>query len=255
MDLKIIDIERIFSFLITEFDFKETKSEESNIYKAKYLVIYKNVNANLQLEICADDFWAHCQIRRIINGLPAKHNDIKNCFGFEDLALLENENYEHMDYFAGSSNGTKVLHKIADLFKRNKVFFTTDVWIDTKKVKQLKRAALERTFGFTSRDENNYKSYFRELKRQTITLLKEDGYELVIDSDELPQYDDRKSVENFIMKKGSKTITVTQQDWRDNYFLYNIIIDGKTIFELDTGDHRDVDNAVNYTLEFLRPHI
>lgn len=160
-----------------------------------------------------------------------------------------------MDYFAGASNGTKVLHKIVELFKRNKLFFTTDVWIDTKKVKQLKRASLERTFGFTSNDENDYKTYFGELKSQTIKLLNENGYELILDSDELPQYDSRQSFKNFMMKKGSKTIIVTQQDWRDFYWLYNIIINGVTIFELDTGEHQDVEKAVKHTLDFLRPQI
>jgi hypothetical protein len=53
-----------------------------------------------------DDSWFHCEIRRIIDGQPAKYSDNENCFGFEDLAVLEsNTNYEHMDYYAGGSNG------------------------------------------------------------------------------------------------------------------------------------------------------
>ncbi len=84
--------------------------------------------------------WFHCEIRRLINGLPARYSDKENCIGFEGLAILESNNkYEHFDYYIGGSTGLRsVLTNASKLFKRHKTFLTTDNWIDVKKIEQLK---------------------------------------------------------------------------------------------------------------------
>lgn len=249
--MKLEDISRIFNFLVKEFGFELVGTEEPKYYKAKYLVIYKNDLSKLQIEICADDSWVHCEIRRIVNGQPSKYNDNENCFGFEDLAILEsNNNYEHMDYFAGASNGKIVLLNIAKLFQRNKIFFTTDSWIDFNRVEELKNMDFQTKFGFIP--NKNEQTYFGDLKRQAIKLLIENGYKLTLDSEELSPFDSRRMVKNFVMEKGIQKIKITQQDWRDSYFLYNIILGEKIIFELDIQENQDINKAVSLTMEKLK---
>jgi hypothetical protein len=248
------NIKTAFNFLVTAFGFKLVGKEEPKNFKAKYLVIYRNDQSKLQVELCGDDSWFHCEIRRIIDGQPAKYSDNENCFGFEDLAVLEsNNNYEHMDYYAGGSNGlTMVLTNTANLFKRNKIFFTTDGWIDLNRVEKLKNEDFQTKFGFNLSDNKNKPTYFGELKKQAMKLLTQNGYKLILDSEELSPFDSRGMVQNFAMQKGEKKIEITQQDWRDSYFLYNIKIGGKNIFEMNIREHQDIDVAVKLTMEKLR---
>ena len=45
---------------------------EFSILSAICFLVYHNSNSELQLEICGDSAWFHCEIRRIINGEPEK---------------------------------------------------------------------------------------------------------------------------------------------------------------------------------------
>src|SRR5688572_967790 len=100
------DITETFRFLTTEYNFQLVKTETTENFKAKYFAVYRNDNSKLQLEICGDTTWFHCEIRRLINGQPAHYSDSDNCIGFEALAVLEsNNNYEHFDYYAGGKTG------------------------------------------------------------------------------------------------------------------------------------------------------
>jgi hypothetical protein len=246
------DIKEAFNFLVIDFDFKLIGTEETKNYKAKYLVIYRNDKSKLQLEICADETWFHCEIRRIINGRPAKYSDKENCFGFEDLAILEsNNNYEHMDYYAGGRNGLlKVLTTTAKLFQRNKIFFTTDNWIDIRRIQQLRDEDFQRKFG--ALPDKNKPTYFTELKKQAIKFLTESGYKLILDSDELPPFDYDSIVKNFVFQKGYKKLKLIQEDWRDIYFIYHIELNDKSVFEINLQEHQDVNEAVQLTMDKLR---
>ena len=135
-------IETAFDFLISEYGFDLLETRQETNYKGEFLAVYRNDNSKLQLEISADDSYFHCEIRRLMNGLPARYSDRDNCIGFESLAILESDNnYEHLDYFAGGQNGMNgVLTVAVALFRRHKVFFTTDCWIDTRKIQELRDA-------------------------------------------------------------------------------------------------------------------
>jgi hypothetical protein len=249
-------IKSTFNFLLTDFGFKIVGAEELNRYKYKgdYLITYRNDQSKLQLEICASETWFHCEIRRLLNGHPAKYSDKENCIGFEKLAIIESNNkYEHMDYFAGGSNGLKnVLKNTSNLFHRNKTFFTTDSWLDTKRIEQLQDEEFQTKFGFKPSDNKNKPTYFGELKKEATKFLITHGFKLISDSDEFSPFDKNGMVTNIIFNEGNKKIKLTQQDWRDEYYLYNIELNGKVIFVMNIREHQDINEAVQLTMEKLK---
>lgn len=248
------DIKATFRFLITEYNFLLVKTETTENFTAKYFAVYRNDKSKLQIEICGDTTWFHCEIRRLINGQPAEYSDSDNCIGFEALAILEsNNNYEHLDYFAGGKTGLNgVLVNTAKLFKRNKSFFTTDNWIDVKKIEQLRDDDFERKFGV--RPDHNKPTFFGELKKQAIMLLTNNGYKLLVDSDELSPFDINVMEKHLTFSKNKKTIKIAQLDWRDDYFVYHIRIDDKKVFEIDIRN-QDINEAVDMSLLKLTKYL
>ncbi|WP_316832860.1 hypothetical protein [Pedobacter aquatilis] len=246
------EINNSFQFLTSEFGFQLVKTEYRKDFKAKHFLVYRNDSLKLQLEICGDTTWFHCEIRRLINGQPAKYSNKDNCISFEELAILEsNNNYEHFDYYAGSSTGLHgVLINTANLFKRYKKFLTTDNWIKVKQIEQLKGDDFEKKFGKRF-DDHNMPTFFGEVKKHATKLLIENGYKLLVDSDELSPFDRSGMVDYFTFAKDNRQIKVTQVDWRDDYFIYRIEVNGSKVFEIDIRN-QDISKAVDRTLGKLK---
>jgi hypothetical protein len=247
-------IKNSFRFLTTEYGFQLIKTEQRPDFKAIHFLVYRNDISKLQLEICGDPTWFHCEIRRLVKGQPAKYSDKTNTIGSEDLAILESDNnYEHFDYYAGGSTGLSgVLTNTTNLFKRHKTFFTTDTWIDIEKIEQLKNAAFEKQFG--KRPNDNMPSFFGELKKQATTVLSENGYKLIVDSEELSPFDKSGMVYYLTFYKGDRQIKITQADWRDDYFIYRIEVSGSKVFEIDIRN-QDTYKAVDRTIVKLKQQI
>lgn len=247
------DIKSTFHFLLTDFGFTLIGVDKFDKYKAEYFLTYRNDQSKLQVEVCADEGWFHCELRRIINGEPAKYNDKGNSIGFESLAILESDNnYEHLDYFAGGIGLSKVLQNTADLFRRNKIVFTTDAWVDTKKIERLQDEESQIKFGFKPSDNKNKPTYFGELKKEATKFLIDNGFKVILDTEELSPFDKRKMVANIIYKREEKKIRLAQQDWRDDYFLYNIELNGNQMFQMNIREHQDINEAVSLTMQKLK---
>lgn len=248
------EIKNIFNFLITDFGFKIVDIEklDRSKYKGEYLITYRNDQSKLQLEISAREDWFHCELRRLLNGHPAKYSDEENCRGFEALAILEsNNNYKHTDYYAGGRIGLKkVLKNTAKLFHRNQAFFTTDIWLDIKRIKQLRDEEFQTKFGF--KPSENKPTYFSELKKEAIKFLSAYSFKIISDSEEYSPFERHELETNIIFSDGHKKIKLTQQDWRDEYYLYNIELNDKVIFVMDRSKHQDVNEAVQLTMEKLK---
>ncbi len=248
------DIKNSFRFLTTEYGFQLIKTEQRPDFKAMHFLVYRNDTSKLQLEICGDTTWFHCEIRRLINGQPAKYSDKDNCIGFESLAILESNNkYEHFDYYAGGTTGLNgVLTNTENLFKRYKTFLTTDNWIDVKRIEQLRDDDFEKKFG--NRPDHSRPTFFGELKKQAIKLFTKNEYQLLIDSDELSPFDSSGMVDSLTFEKGNNQIKITQVDWRDDYFIYRIEVNGKKVFEIDIRN-QDTFKAVERTLIKLKQQL
>jgi hypothetical protein len=236
---RVSELEKIkknFDFLTEDFDFQIIKSEINKNFKADNFIVYRNDNSKLQVEICGDESWFHVEIRRLINGLPAKYSDKENCIGFESLALLESNNqYDHFYYFVGGQTGLKgVMENTAKLFKRHSVFFTTDSWIDTRLIEKLRDKDFQKTFGKIP-DKSNL-TFFGRIKEAVLPYLIDKGFKISLDSEELSPFDNNSLTKKVIFEKGKTVIKIYQLDWRDAYDIYCIAKNDNIIFEIDTNE-------------------
>ena len=215
-------IKTSFHFLTSEFHFELLRAEKVEGYRADNFLVYRNDQSKIQIEICADESWFHCELRRIVNGQPSKYSDKLNTVSFEDLAILEsNHKYDHFDYYTGGSIGlTGVLKNTANLLRRNSAFLTTDKWI----------------------------------KSSSIKLLSDNGYQLILDSDEASPFDQNSMTDKLVFQKENKKIEIAQVDWRDDYFIYKLVNNDTKIFDVDISkiDH---DKAVELMTNKLKANL
>jgi hypothetical protein len=236
-------ISKAFDFLLKNLGFELIKTELSRSYKGEYLLIYRNKRSNIQIEISADETWFHCEIRRIIDGEPAKYSDKENCIGFEDLAKLEsNNNYDHFDYVVKEKGLEVILENTAKLLKRHQDILTTEKWIDTKRIEQLIDEEFQAKFGFKPSDNKNKPTFFGLVKSHALKLLN-NGYQLTLNSSELPPYNRESTTEKIILENGEVTLKISQRDWRDDYSNYYLEINRQEMFEIDLNNYSDIETA------------
>jgi hypothetical protein len=227
-----VNVSQSFQFLVDEFGYTYSASQLKDLH----VLFYKNDNAGKQLEIAYSDGYFHCEIRRLIDGKPAKYSDNLNTISHEDLAIFESDNkHDHFDYFAGGSLGLKgVIKNVVALFKRQKQFFTGAEWIDTAKIQQLKDEEFAQKFGSTP--NRNVKPFFDLLREEAITILKKKGYAIIKDSKEGAPYDPDNNLQHITFFRLYNKVTISQLDWRDDYNTYYISRNNKKIIEVNVSE-------------------
>ena len=222
---------------------------------AENLLVYRNDRAEKQLEICADESYFHCELRRLVNGRPVPYTDKANCIGFEDLATLEsNGTHDHMAYFAGGGNRMKgVLATTTSLFNRHRDFLSTNAWVDTRRLADIQRAGLERILKRPLAEEyERNESFFERLAKAASEMLLPQGYRLVFDNKTLPPYHSRRHLDRISFEKGSTLVEMFQKDWRDTYYIYHVQVQGITVACIDDTDGRSNDERVNEAISKLQ---
>lgn len=247
-------IKTSFHFLTRDFHFELLRAEKVENYRADNFLVYRNDQSKIQIEICADESWFHCELRRIVNGQPAKYSDKSNNVSFEDLAVLEsNHKYDHFDYYMGGSTGLAgVLKNTANLLRRNSTFLTTDNWIDVEKIENLKDQEFARQFGEIP--DNSKPTFFSKIKSISINLLTDNCYQLTLDSDEVSPFDQNSMTDKLVFKNGNKKIEIAQVDWRDDYFIYEVLKNNTKVFDIDISKI-DLDKAVELTTNKLKAYL
>jgi hypothetical protein len=235
----------IFSFLEKDFDMKLIEI----LPNERVVFIYKN--SFVQVEFCIGNSVFHAEIRQIINGELKPYSNSHHNISFEDLAILEsNHNYEHMDYFAGSSGGLKkVIKNSVALFKRHKSLFTSDNWVNTVKIKELKDKDFEETFNIKP---TNAPSLIDIVDTNIKSQMKINGYKKTKDSRELPPYSEDKIWERLAYSNGSKEISIAVQDWRDEYYIYNIKVGSKKVKRVDILKLGGTVKAGEFIVNFIK---
>jgi len=247
-------IKTSFHFLTSDFHFELLQAEKVENYRADNFLVYRNDQSKIQIEICADESWFHCELRRIVNGHPAKYSDKSNNVSFEDLAILEsNHKYDHFDYYTGGSTGlTGVLKNTANLLRRNSKFLTADNWIDVQKIETLKDQEFARQFGKIP--DKTKPTFFSKIKSSSIKLLNESGYKLTLDSDEVSPFDQNSMTDKLVFQNDNKKIEIAQVDWRDDYFIYKLVKNDTKMFDIDISKI-DLDKAVELMTNKLKANL
>lgn len=247
-------IKTSFHFLTCDFHFELLRAERVENYRADNFLVYRNDQSKIQIEICADESWFHCELRRIVNGQPAIYSDKLNTVSFEDLAILEsNHNYDHFDYYAGGSTGLKgVLKNTANLLKRNSALITTDNWIDVKKIETLKDQEFAKQFGKIP--DKSKPTFFSKIKSSSIKWLNDKGYQLTLDSDKVSPFDQNSMTDKLVFQKDNKKFEISQVDWRDNYFIYKLVKNDTKLFDIDISKI-DFEKAVELMTNKLKANI
>lgn len=247
-------IKKGFDFLIKDFGFKLLTADQVNNLRADYFLVYRNDNSEKQIEICADESWFHSEIRRLIDGNPANYNDTENCISFEDLAIWENEkNYDHFDYFAGGQNGLEgVIENTAKLFRRNQKLLTTNIWLDTEKVRKFEDNEFEEKFG--NLPDRSKPTFFENLRRELRELLADKDFEFILDSGKLSPFDRNSITDKLILVTKDLKLEIRQKDWRDDYFIYEVFKNHNKVFAIDISE-MDIDRAVDLTINNVKVNI
>lgn len=247
-------IKKGFDFLVKDLGYKLQTAKQVDNYRADYFLVYRNDNSKLQIEICADESWFHSEIRRLVNGKPADYKDRENCVSFEDIAIWESENnYDHFDYYPGGQNGLEgVIYNTAKLFKRNQKLLTTDVWLGTNKIQELKDKDFENKFG--KLPDRNKPTYFGKLKIEIRELLVDCDFQFVLDSDNVSPFDQNSMTDKLILEAKNSKFEIRQKDWRDDYFIYELFKSDNKVFEIDISKI-EIDRAVELTINKIKANL
>ncbi len=239
-----------FHFLSDEFGFVKIKQERNNKLKGEYLVIYQNKTSQIQIEISSSASWFCCILRQLINDVPAKYSDSNKVLDIEDLALLEDKAYNHFDYVVTGNGLSKVLKNVKQLIKRNKKLYTTLAWVNTNKIKLLRT---DKSLKLMDLNLDVYSgsqiSAFEKLISIIEGYLSSKGYFLCFDSTEEPPYSYSSLIETKKYNNSKDEIEISQEDWRDEFFMYYFAYNNVRILEFDLSD---IDGTVSKIKYFLQ---
>jgi hypothetical protein len=230
-----------FSFLENDFGYSLITEETQKFYKGNNVLIYRNDNAEKQIEICGGGSFFHCIIRKIEDEQLCDYTDDKKNIGFEDLAIIDNPKYDHFDFFAGGSTGVDgVTKNTVALFKRQEKFLTKTEWIDLEKVEQFKNEEFKSRFGM---DRLKHKGLFiDEIKEMVATVYP--YFKLVFDNGTFPFYHEDSTLEKLKYEWNGKTIVIEQYDWRDYREIYTVFMNENKLKEIDTSRFKNKEGAI-----------
>lgn len=227
-----------FSFLVKAYGYDLIKAETQDFYKGKNLLIYENARAQKQIEICGGASFFHCIIRKMNNGELTEYPNQNDNIGLEDLAIVDNPDYEHFDYYAGGSTGVDgVTQNTVALFKRQEHFLRNDDWVDLNHIEKLKDRKYKSRFG----DERpRYKAYFiDEVKSMVNTEFPE--FELIFDNRKLPFYHEDSTLQKLVFDWRSNKIAIAQYDWRDYPEVYRVFLNEEKVSEVEAKESEGID--------------
>lgn len=231
-----------FNFLQIHFGYKLIKEETQSYYKGENLLVFRNNTAQKQIEICGGVSFFNCIIRKIQSGELSDYDDQINNIDFEDLAMADNPNYDHSEFYAGGKNGViGVAKQTSKLFKNQKTFLTTNIWIDIHKVETLKNGPLNSRFRTV---KNNKPEFFIDKVREMVNSEFPE-FKLTFSNQKLPFYHRNSTLERLIYEIKDNQIEIEQYDWRDIREIYTIFLNGSKINEIDISKFNDENEAID----------
>lgn len=165
-----------------------------------------------------------------MNGAIANHNDASGSIRIHDLAILDNPNYDHLDYYAGGSQGLEgVVTNTISLCKRQRELLTSDKWINFDQIESYKDQNFKNRFGIER--PKNSESFMLKIKQ----LIARDfsDFELLFDNSALPHYHEDSTLQQLIYSFDKKEIKIKQYCYRDYPRVYEVFIDESLLVEVD----------------------
>lgn len=237
-----------FHFLVSEYGYELLSEARRKDLKGPYLLEYRNKEARKQLEICGSDSYFHCIIRRIDRGQLFPYRDHVNNLGFQTLAIADDHNYDHLDYYAGGNLRLKgVAQNTQALFKRQRNFLTGKDWLMDGQFQSTENPSFQEAVEQAGTGEPDF--YIAEIKRmvdQHFPELKLHFYSL-----DLPFYH-RDSLKTLVAYNyRGATISIEQRDWRDYADEYTLFVNGTSTKEVSTAAPSSPEQALRALKETL----
>jgi hypothetical protein len=231
-----------FKFLESDYGYDLLKQETKDFYRGKNLFIYRNNLAQKQIEICGTINFFRCIIRKIQNQELAPYSNGINNIGIEDLAMVDNPEYDSSDFHSyGEKSLIKAVKRSCDLFKRQSKFLKSDVWIDIGKVESLKNGKLSHRFRAVM--DNNPDFFISKVKSMVDREFPK--FQIIFYNLDLPSYHKESLLEKLIYQLEGKKIRIEQNDWRDNRENYTVFINDNKIKEVDTREFKNQAGAID----------
>jgi hypothetical protein len=250
------DIKKYFEFLVTDFGFQlaaiDSPFIDSDGKKSdRHVCYYRNERSRLQLEVVGSGSWFYCYLRRFSFGTPSHYSDNSNSLGFETFAKVESQ-YDYKNFIPFYVGWENVLQNTAELIKRHKTFFVSELNDEIDLFDQLKEYAHKNNLEFNDFWQRIENPFFTNLKKQTAPLFIENGFHLVLDSSALAPFDSTKMVDFVIYENGKSKIRISQVDWRDLPYIYCLSKNNKLIFELNFNIQPNKEYGIKQLLEHLK---
>jgi len=242
-------LKKEFEFLTLDFKYEMIKEVNSNIYKGGNLVIYKSSNSKKQIEISGNHNFYNIIIRKLIENKVSEYKNKQNNINFENLALLENVEYDSFDYLPyGNTDFKGVVKNTKQLFIRNKSFFTTEKWINFDQLKDYKNKNHKKKFGYNIPEKTE--SYISKIKRIINSNFPE--LTLIFDNQTLPHYHNESTLEKVIYKNGELTIKIEQYCWRDYREIFTFFINEVKFKEIDISKFKSDEKILTETKRIIK---
>jgi hypothetical protein len=219
-----------FNFLESDYGYDLLKQEAQDFYRGKNLLVYRSNVAKKQIEICGTLDFFRCIIRKVQNQNLSPYSNGINNIGIEDLAIIDNSEYDSSDFHSyGEKSLTKAAKSTSQLFKRESEFIKTDKWIDIKKVESIKNGKLSQRFRVVT---NNRPEFFIS-KVKEIVDSEFPKFQLKFNNQDFPSYHKESLLEKLIYQLEDQIITIEQKDWRDYREVYTVYANDTQVKQVD----------------------
>ncbi|MFD0765114.1 hypothetical protein ACFQZI_09630 [Mucilaginibacter lutimaris] len=204
----------------------------------------------IEFVLAAEREYIDIIIRRI--NKAADDEDDDNSVNINDAAwLLRGGEYNEETFNYNLSGRENVIANAIDLIYRNKDFFCSTNWFDMEALKKRKTEYYKNKFNI---DISLYDSKDKPLYRfkEATQFLQNEGWELIQDSDTMPFY--KRKVWFISFKKGEDIIKIAQADWRDSYYIYQLIFNGNLLAEINANNYKttaDMASHIKYLIKEL----
>ncbi len=79
-------------------------------------------------------------------------------------------------------------------------------------------------------------------------------FQFILDSDKLSPFDQNSMTDKLILETKNSKVEISQKDWRDDYFIYEVFKNDNKVFEIDISK-MDIDRAVELTINKVKANV